>query len=282
MNKYFLIIFILSAQLARADKIKYDSKKYKPNPDCIFDVIPLNTPVKEMEARFLVKTPEKFEIDEVSYQIKNSGKIFEKPRDYQKIDLVSGDEGKEIRVNVTKLPPGFYQLLVRIKDKEKKEHFFKTKFKDHAMFIIDQVQEVPMPDPKINNATISGIDSDDDGIRDDVQRWINEEFNSNPKLKAAMRQVAMARQLDLLSINEKEKSILTGKKFLDSRTCLKFIIGINERMKLSRDLESKILNTKDRIYADTKANANFSGQVWEAPNGHEEEKALCIFDPDYF
>lgn len=281
MNKNFLLItFLLFTQLTYADQKKYDSKKYKPNPDCIFDVIPLNSPVKESEARFLVKTPEKFEIDEVSYQIKNSGKIFEKPRGYQKIDLVSGPEGKEIRVNVSKLPPGFYQLLVKIKDKGKKEHNFKTKFKDHAMFVIDQSLEVPMPDPKKNNATIAGIDSDNDGIRDDVQRWINEEFSSQPKVKAAMEQVASGRQLDLINVNDKEKSIEIGKKILNDSSCLKHIVGIQKRNKLLNELELKLLNTKDRLYADVKANSNFSGQLWEAPSGQDAEKALCGFDPD--
>jgi hypothetical protein len=264
------------------DKIKSIIQKHKPNPDCIFDVIPLNSPVKESEARFLIKTPDRFDIDEVSYQVKNSGRIFEKPKSHQKINLIDGPDGKELRINVSKLPPGFYQLLVRLKDKSNKEYNFKTKFKDHAMFVIDQTLEVPMPDPKKNDATVAGIDSENDGIRDDIQRWINEEFNSQPKVKAAMKQVAMSRQLDLLSVDDKVKSIFSGKKYLDDRTCLKFIVGLDERIRLTREFESKILNTKDRLYAEVKANANFSGQAWDSPGSSDEEKALCNFDPDNF
>lgn len=280
MNKNFLLItFLLFTQLTYADQKKYDSKKYKPNPDCIFDVIPLNSPVKESEARFLVKTPEKFEIDEVSYQIKNSGKIFEKPRGYQKIDLVSGPEGKEIRVNVSKLPPGFYQLLVKIKDKGKKEHNFKTKFKDHAMFVIDQSLEVPMPDPKKNNATIAGIDSDNDGIRDDVQRWINEKMSNKPeKLKFAFKQYAIAVQLSITKSSEVDSSIPLILKTLKSQDC---IYSIAEENNISDDEAERIrqeamfiqFNTELRIKEKIKNSNQFHGKEVKT---YEKEEA-CNF-----
>ncbi len=147
MNKLLSIMLILFSLIAIADnKNDRRHRNYKPNPHCIFDVIPLNSPVKESVARFLIKTPDRFDIDEVSYQVKNSGRIFEKPRAYQRINLIEGAEGKELRINVSKLPPGFYQLLVVIRDRSRKEHHFKTKFKDHAMFVIDNSLQVPMPD----------------------------------------------------------------------------------------------------------------------------------------
>lgn len=39
----------------------------------------------------------------------------------------------------------------------------------------------PMPDPKINNATIAGVDSDGDGIRDDIDRYIAEKWGNDPR-----------------------------------------------------------------------------------------------------
>lgn len=38
----------------------------------------------------------------------------------------------------------------------------------------------PMPDPKINNATVAGVDSDNNGIRDDLDRYIAEKFGNDP------------------------------------------------------------------------------------------------------
>lgn len=34
----------------------------------------------------------------------------------------------------------------------------------------------PEPDPKINNSTLLGIDSNNNGVRDDVERWIYMEY----------------------------------------------------------------------------------------------------------
>jgi len=36
----------------------------------------------------------------------------------------------------------------------------------------------PEPDPTINNATLLGIDSNNNGVRDDVERWIYEKYDS--------------------------------------------------------------------------------------------------------
>ena len=39
----------------------------------------------------------------------------------------------------------------------------------------------PEPDPKINNSTLLGIDSNNNGVRDDVERWIYKTYkNKHP------------------------------------------------------------------------------------------------------
>lgn len=286
MKKLTIVCLLLFSLFAVADNRKPQDKKGHPEdkkhkPEIVknaFDVLPLNSPVKDSSANFLIKVNGSLEIEEVMYKIKNAGKIFEKPTNFQKAILSNGPEGKILKVNVSKLTPGFYQLFVKIKDKKRNEHFFKTKYKDHAMFVIDSSLEVPMPDPKKNNATVAGVDSDNDGIRDDVQRWINEEFGDQPKVKMAMRQLAIGRQNELLSVQNKETSILSVRKMLDDLTCLDYVVGTNVGEKLAREMKSMFLNTKDRIYAEIKANGNFSGQEWDSPNDINAEKAMCNFD----
>ncbi|MDO9183960.1 MAG: hypothetical protein Q7U04_16205, partial [Bacteriovorax sp.] len=132
----------------------------------------------------------------------------------------------------------------------------------------------------LNDKAVAGVDSDGDGIRDDIQRWINETYSSRPKVKMAMREIAMGKQLDLLSVGNKEQSVIAGKKMLDNYHCLYSIVGLDAGAKLGRELESKLLNTKDRLYSDIKADANFSGQAYESPITPEGDKALCAFNPD--
>ena len=198
------------------------------------------------------------------------------------INLVDGPQGKELRISVSKMPPGFYQLFVKVKDRKNKDHEYKNKYKDHVMFVVDSSLQVPAPNPKTNDKTVAGVDSDGDGIRDDIQRWINETYSTQPKIKMAMNQVAMGKQLSLMNVGNKEQSIIASKKSLDSNSCAYVILGLDEGAKAIRVLKAKLLNTKDRLYTEIKANANFSGQSWDLPSTPEAKKALCEFNPDSF
>lgn len=247
-----------------------------------FDVIPLNSPVKGPVAKFLLKAPNKLDIDEVYYQVRNAGRIFEQVNSYQKINLVDGPQGKEIRLSISKLPFGFYQLFVKVKNSKGEEFKYRNRYKDHAMFAVDQSSEVPIPDEKLNSKTVGGVDSDWDGVRDDIQRWINETYSVQPKLRMAMRQMAMGKQLELLSVSDRTQSIAASKKYLASMDCLGVFISIDAKSMLMNELSTRMLNTKDRLYADIKSNSNFSGQGITLPNNQEEEKSHCDFDPDIF
>lgn len=243
-----------------------------------FDLIPINSPVKESTARFAIKAPVGFEIDELKYKIRNASRLFDKDKNYEVSKLVNGPNGKELHLLVSKLPPGFYQLFVKIKDKKsKKEHDYKNKFKDYAMFVIDESLEVPLPNDKENSKTIAGVDSDGDGIRDDVQRWINETYISNLNVKLAVKQMAINIQQELISADNVEQSRIATAKALASGTCLGTIIGMEERSKITAELHSKILNTKDRHYANIKVNSNFSGQTISIKR--EDRKLTCDFNP---
>lgn len=285
--KVLIILSVLSSlTFAYADgkdakKRDHDDHKrhQKHESRQVFELVPLNSPVKSATANFLLKVPTGFEIDRVSYRIKNAHRLFDKDKNFDPIKLFDGSQGKELHVPVSKLPPGFYQLFVKVIDKKTREHDCRGKLKDHAMFVIDSSLGVPAPNEKENNKTIGGIDSNNDLIRDDVERWINEEFNSRPKVLMAVKQLARSRQVDLLSVGNKDQSILASRKLLDSLGCLGSIVELNEKAKISSKIKSSYLNTQERLFADIKANANFSGQGYELSDG-DQKKLLCDFDPD--
>lgn len=286
----FAIVTLLSlSAFSDSNKEKKDTKKDEkkelerhPRPTSVFDVIPLNSPVKESIAKFLLKVPTGFEIDEVKYKVKNASRLFDKDKPHGKINLINEPQGKELHISVSKLPPGFYQLFVKVKDKKQNDHEYKNKYKDHVMFVIDESLEVSMPNIKENEKTVAGVDSDNDGIRDDIQRWINEDFGSKPKVKMAAKQVAMATQLKLLSVNDKAHSIMATKKLLNDLNCIEYIAGIEQGINIENEIATKILNTKDRHYADIRANANLSGLHWSIPRKDEDRRATCSFNPDEF
>jgi len=62
----------------------------------------------------------------------------------------------------------------------------------------------PEPDPKVNNSTLLGIDSNNNGVRDDVERWIYKHYK-NPIEIAILMQSARANTSLLLSKTERHK-----------------------------------------------------------------------------
>jgi hypothetical protein len=207
------------------------------------------------------------EVDEIRYLIRNAKKTVEKDKNYEVSKIVNAGEGKKIQINVSNLLPGFYQLYVKIIDKKSKnEYEYKSKFKNYAKFVVDQSIDVKIPDPKTNNSTLAGIDSDNDGIRDDVQYWINQDtFNKPISLKLSLKQYAVDVQSAILLSNDKSTSVNATFNALKSQDCLMATgksLGIKGSVieQTRQKIELLYLNTKERIEAEQKNNQNFSGQ----------------------
>src|SRR3989344_9324919 len=54
----------------------------------------------------------------------------------------------------------------------------------------------PEPDPALKDATIAGIDANQNGIRDDVELAIFKEYPNSAKTRAALLQYALALQME--------------------------------------------------------------------------------------
>ena len=248
-----------------------------------FEVIPLNSHVKTTNARFLLKTNSDFDIEQVKIKIHNANELVFKDKDYTLTRIFKGPQGKEININVSKLNPGFYRLYLKVKiEKDKKnEYQYRTSYIDFARFSVEtKPPGVELPSPEQNNATIKGIDSDGDGIRDDVQVWINKNYVNQPQKKLAVQQMARTFQTLLTSIDNEELSKEALRRFLDSSICLEVITGFDEETIIRANIKKLYLNTKDRLYAEIKANQKLSGQSYIAFQDIEKKKALCSFNVD--
>lgn len=62
----------------------------------------------------------------------------------------------------------------------------------------------PEPDAATNNATLAGVDSNQNGIRDDVERAIYIKYKSTPKVAIAMLQYAKALQMEFTHVRNSE------------------------------------------------------------------------------
>lgn len=55
----------------------------------------------------------------------------------------------------------------------------------------------PVPDQKLNDSTIAGIDANNNGIRDDIEIAIFKKYPDSAKIRAALLQYAMALQMEM-------------------------------------------------------------------------------------
>lgn len=132
------------------------------------------------------------------------------------------------------------------------------------------------PDPgTAGKATVEGIDSDNDGVRDDVQRAIVDKFGSSQKTVAAARQHAKAVQLKLQASTTKE-AVAAAKFALRAVSCAGNSLGVSFSDTI-RSVTGLTVNTAERMDAYTKTNVLLSGQVLELPAGLPAE--VCDIDP---
>ena len=136
------------------------------------------------------------------------------------------------------------------------------------------------PDPgEAGLVTLSGIDSDGDGVRDDVQRYIALSYLNSIKTQKALIQKAIAYQNMLMSVGNKEKAIASAIENNRASTCL-FHIRPSDFRKISIKLKSIILNTHDRAKAYVEADHLLSGEIFDLASTIEEERECCDFNPD--
>lgn len=244
-----------------------------------FEVLPLNSPVKEAFAKFKLKLPPRFEVDSVKIKLVNTRDLSKDQKQFESVDV----KNNEIWVSVSKLSPGFYRLFISIKDKKsQKEELFQKNFHDFVRFVVDESLEVPMPNKSLNNATLEGVDSDKNGIRDDIQRFINENFSNKPSTKLAMKQVAQSMQQKLVNSIDPQTTEIYAHKIAEDLSCLNWISS--QPLKLVEELQIRFKNTEQRIKKTLQINEWFHGgnvpkSILEfEKTGSKDDSVFCAFE----
>ncbi|MCH9814695.1 MAG: hypothetical protein K0U47_12225 [Epsilonproteobacteria bacterium] len=138
----------------------------------------------------------------------------------------------------------------------------------------------PEPDPTINNATLLGVDSNDNGVRDDVERKI---YLNYPKAieQAVLMQMAKANQALLGGdyINDAEIFERKNTKALLCRRYLNFYKNTNIQ-RVSKTMSAMQYNTKERTKAYLDYNRALSGGVYSMPGAKYLKEDYCEFNID--
>jgi len=128
----------------------------------------------------------------------------------------------------------------------------------------------PEPDEKLNNSTLLGIDSNNNGVRDDVERWIfleMEIYNGYEKIEQVIAmQKAKAYQMALIDPTNKDDKV--NKATEASSDCWTWYIyskeikGNSNRMKFGRDMRDRVFNTKERLKTFWQYDTTLAGRVF--------------------
>src|SRR5574337_618996 len=102
------------------------------------------------------------------------------------------------------------------------------------------------PDPgKAGKETLLGIDTDGDGVRDDIQRYIYLTYPDDKKLRLGLTCYAIEFQGVLKDANDREAAYDHANKMARQGECLFYLKG-EESIDIRNALRAKILNTRER------------------------------------
>jgi hypothetical protein len=142
----------------------------------------------------------------------------------------------------------------------------------------------PEPNGTINNSTLLGIDSNNNGVRDDVERWIFAEYDE-PIVQAVAMQNARAFQIILVDPSTTAK--ITTKFMEQINDCTSYYqllaedyndtIVIPRGKSLYKEQRPLILNTRERSRAYYEYNQALSGGVYPG-RPWDTYKASCDFN----
>ncbi len=156
----------------------------------------------------------------------------------------------------------------------------------HVKWIVNNHELPPEPDPKINNSTLLGVDVNNNDVRDDVERWIYEEYkDKHPiyidilmqagrgyKKALEMPERALEIRLQVNSSMYCEWYYSYDAKFFGEKN----IVDKNE---INRKYFRNIIyfNTEERKRAHDEYSMKLSGHVLVSPE-IEYEKSYCDFN----
>jgi hypothetical protein len=132
------------------------------------------------------------------------------------------------------------------------------------------------PDPgEAGKRTLGGIDSDGDGVRDDLQRYIALTYPQSEKTRAALPQYSIATQKLLLNATDSAAILSNTTAVFRAIDCI-YIIRPQDAYNISGQFQSVILNTALRGKTWVSSEKSISGEVFKSDN----QKSACSFDVD--
>jgi hypothetical protein len=123
----------------------------------------------------------------------------------------------------------------------------------------------PEPDPALNNATLGGVDSNHNGVRDDVERKIYEKYPVKLQRELMMDQARVFQKTMIKSVDEAKEIAKEDTNVIDCGLYLGNIdkdIESDKWIEKGKELKNIIFNNKKRVRKYLDYNLALSGGVY--------------------
>jgi hypothetical protein len=148
----------------------------------------------------------------------------------------------------------------------------------------------PEPDPKINNSTLLGIDSNHNGVRDDVERWIYETYKDKHPIyidiamqsgKAWQKVLEDPTQAKIIYPVVDAVTWCEGYYKIYAKYFNKPIL-IEESINNEYFRKNIVFNTNARLAAFNQYDLLLSGETYSTPNIDSEMNSYCDFNTSQY
>jgi len=187
----------------------------------------------------------------------------------------------------TLLSSGYYEVefkSLKATKANKDQHIKEIKYRFYVPEVINGYKLPLEPNKALNDSTLLGIDSNKNGVRDDVERYVIKTYKDEKIAIEIGFQLARAYNT---VIEDPANAQETTKIMEDAQDCEIYFTTYaklyGEDFTLSNEIDSKQfksinLNTQERIRSYLEYNSALSGGVFTLEKGIKEMKRKCTFD----
>lgn len=126
---------------------------------------------------------------------------------------------------------------------------------------INGIAVPPAPDMAANNATLEGVDSNGNGVRDDVERTIAQAVKSQDSF---VKSIALAKGMSLFATATSEMQRNEIDAIFRQIMCSDYYVYQDSGISIERIARDGIFNTETRRSAFERATANYGGLEGDA------------------
>jgi hypothetical protein len=137
------------------------------------------------------------------------------------------------------------------------------------------------PDPGPDgDATLEGIDSNNNGIRDDIERWIYLTYPESEKLRRALIQEYYPMQNMIIHGHQQDRdAVYNDMDAMQRSSECHYYVNPESPHIIAKELEALIVNTDERFYAYMEASRILGGGNFSR-RPMPDWKHSCNFNPD--